>query len=118
MHDEEDTVAAFHQRALAATDERVKFVALSRNFGHQAAISAGLEHARGDVVVMIDGDLQDPPELIPEMLDAWRRGADVVYAVRESRAGETRFKLATARWFYKVFAKLARVELAENSGDF
>ena len=123
MHDEEDTVDAFHARtiaaldgiefelvivddgsrdatgerlrALAAADERVKLVTLSRNFGHQAALSAGLEHARGDVVVMIDGDLQDPPELIPEMLAAWRGGADVVYAVRESREGETRFKLAT-----------------------
>jgi dolichol-phosphate mannosyltransferase len=106
MHDEEDNVAAFHARtvaaldgldfelvlvddgsrdstgqllrALAADDERIKLVALSRNFGHQAAISAGLEHARGDVVVMIDADLQDPPELIPEMVAAWRRGADVV----------------------------------------
>ena len=67
---------------------------------------------------MIDGDLQDPPELIPEMLDAWRRGADVVYAVRESRAGETQFKLASARWFYRLFAKLARIELAPDSGDF
>src|SRR5688500_12337581 len=112
MHDEEDIVGAFHARtvaaldgaefelivvddgsrdrtgerlrALAAADERVKVICLSRNFGHQAAISAGLEHARGDVVVMIDGDLQDPPELIGEMLAAWRRGADVVYAVRES----------------------------------
>ena len=100
MHDEEDMVGAFHARtvaaldgiefelvlvddgsrdgtgerlrALAAADERIKLITLSRNFGHQAALSAGLEHARGDVVVMIDGDLQDPPELIPEMLDAWR----------------------------------------------
>jgi dolichol-phosphate mannosyltransferase len=146
MHDEEDMVGAFHARtvaaltgiefelivvddgsrdgtgeqlrALAASDERVKLVSLSRNFGHQAAISAGLDHARGDVVVMIDGDLQDPPELIPEMLAAWSRGADVVYAVRESRAGETRFKIATARWFYRVFAKLARIELAHDSGDY
>jgi dolichol-phosphate mannosyltransferase len=146
MHDEEDTVAAFHARtvaaldgldfelivvddgsrdgtadrlrALAAADERTKLVALSRNFGHQAALSAGLEHARGDVVVMIDGDLQDPPELIPQMLDAWRAGADVVYAVRESREGETRFKLTTARWFYRLFAKVARIELAQDSGDF
>ena len=93
-------------------------ITLSRNFGHQAAISAGIEHARGDVVVMIDGDLQDPPELIGEMVAAWRRGADVVYAVRESRAGETRFKLATARWFYRVFARVARIELAHDSGDF
>ena len=67
---------------------------------------------------MIDGDLQDPPELIGEMLDAWRRGADVVYAVRESREGETRFKVTTARWFYRLFARLARIELAVDSGDF
>lgn len=146
MHDEEDAVGALHARtvaalsglefelvlvddgsrdatgdrlrALAASDERVKIVALSRSFGHQAALSAGLEHARGDVVVMLDGDLQDPPELIPEMLDAWRRGADVVYAVRDAREGETRFKLTTARWFYRLFARLARIELAQDSGDF
>jgi dolichol-phosphate mannosyltransferase len=146
LHDEEDMVAAFHARtvaalgslpfelvlvddgsrdrtgellrALAAADPRVKLVALSRNFGHQAAISAGLEHARGDVVVMIDADLQDPPEVIPDMLDAWRKGADVVYAVRESRAGETRFKITTARWFYRLFSRLARIELAHDSGDF
>jgi dolichol-phosphate mannosyltransferase len=105
-------------RALAAADERVKLITLSRNFGHQAALSAGLEHARGDVVAMIDGDLQDPPELIGEMLAAWRRGADVVYAVRESREGETAFKVASARWFYRIFAKLARIELAHDSGDF
>ena len=146
LHDEEDMVEAFHARtvaaldglefelvlvddgsrdgtgarlhALAATDERVKLITLSRNFGHQAAISAGLEHARGDVVVMIDADLQDPPELIPDMIDAWRRGADVVYAVRANRAGETRFKLVTARWFYRLFARIARIDLAADSGDF
>ncbi len=146
LHDEEDTVGAFHARTvaalegidfelvlvddgsrdgtgarlreLAAADERIKVIALSRNFGHQAALSAGLEHALGEVVVMIDGDLQDPPELIVEMVAAWRRGADVVYAVRESREGETRFKLTTARWFYRVFARLARIELAHDSGDF
>ena len=105
-------------RALAAADPRIKLICLSRSFGHQAALSAGLEHARGDVVVMIDGDLQDPPELIGEMLDSWRGGADVVYAVRESREGETAFKLASARWFYRLFAKLARIELAHDSGDF
>jgi polyisoprenyl-phosphate glycosyltransferase len=146
LHDEEDVVGAFHSRtvaaldgvdfeliivddgsrdatgervrALAAADERVKLVTLSRNFGHQAAISAGLEHSCGDVVVMIDGDLQDPPELIPEMLAAWHGGADVVYAVRESREGETRLKLASARWFYRLFGKLARIELAHESGDY
>ena len=146
LHDEEDMVEAFHARtvaaldglefelvlvddgsrdgtgdrlrALAAADERVKLITLSRNFGHQAAISAGLDHARGDVVVMIDADLQDPPELIPDMIDAWRRGADVVYAVRANRAGETRFKLVTARWFYRLFARIARIDLAADSGDF
>ena len=74
---------------LAAADERVKVVTLSRNFGHQAALTAGLEHARGDAVVMIDADLQDPPEVIPEMVDRWREGIDVVYAVRQQRQGET-----------------------------
>jgi len=91
---------------------------LSRNFGHQAALTAGLEHAVGDVVAMIDADLQDPPELIPEMLAQWSQGADVVYAVRKQREGETAFKLATASWFYKLFDKLAQVDLEPNSGDF
>lgn len=103
---------------LAAGDERVKVLRLSRNFGHQPAITAGLEHARGDAVVMIDGDLQDPPELIPAMLDAWRQGSDVVYAVREARAGEKRFKLWTAHAFYRLFGRLANIELAPDSGDF
>ncbi len=91
---------------------------LSRNFGHQAAITAGLEHAQGAAVVMLDGDLQDPPEVIPEMLARWREGADVVYGVRESRAGESRFKLTTASWFYRLFARLTKLQLVENSGDF
>ena len=85
---------------LAANDPRVKLVLLSRNFGHQMALTAGLDHASGDAIVMLDGDLQDPPEIIPEMLDRWREGSDVVYAVREARDGESFFKLATARWFY------------------
>jgi glycosyltransferase involved in cell wall biosynthesis len=103
---------------LAATDPRVRVVLLSRNFGHQTALTAGLDHARGDAVVMLDADLQDPPELITTMLDHWRAGCDVVYAVREHRDGESRFKLSTARWFYKLFDKLAQVELQANSGDF
>jgi glycosyltransferase involved in cell wall biosynthesis len=103
---------------LAENDPRVRIVFLSRNFGHQTALTAGLDHARGDAVVMLDADLQDPPELIPKMLDHWRAGCDVVYAVREQRAGESRFKLSTARWFYKLFDKLAQVELQHNSGDF
>jgi dolichol-phosphate mannosyltransferase len=103
---------------LASGDPRVHVVYLSRNFGHQTALTAGLDHARGDAVVMLDADLQDPPELIPRMLDHWRAGCDVVYAVREQREGESRFKIATAHWFYKLFDKLAQVELQHNSGDF
>jgi glycosyltransferase involved in cell wall biosynthesis len=102
----------------AAADPRVRIVYLSRNFGHQTALTAGLDHASGDAVVMLDADLQDPPELIGTMLDHWRAGCDVVYAVREQREGESRFKLTTARWFYSLFDKLAQVELQNNSGDF
>jgi polyisoprenyl-phosphate glycosyltransferase len=105
-------------RKLASNDPRVHLVQLSRNFGHQTALTAGLDHARGDAVVMLDADLQDPPELIPLMLDHWRAGCDVIYAVREQREGESRFKLATARWFYSLFDRLAQVELQHNSGDF
>ena len=105
-------------RELAESDPRVRVIFLSRNFGHQVALTAGLDHARGDAVVMIDADLQDPPELIGELLAEWRAGADVVSAVRRARAGETRLKLATARLFYKAFARLTRVGLTENAGDF
>ena len=104
--------------ALAAADPRLRVVHLSRNFGHQAALTAGLEHARGDAVAMLDADLQDPPELIREMLAEWQNGADVVYMVRAERQGETAFKLATARWFYALFRKLAQVQLEPNAGDF
>jgi glycosyltransferase involved in cell wall biosynthesis len=103
---------------LADADPRVRVIHLSRNFGHQAALTAGLEHAVGDVVAMIDADLQDPPELIPTMVEQWQAGSDVVYAVRAQREGETAFKLATASWFYKLFDRLAQVNLEPNSGDF
>ena len=103
---------------LAAADERVKVISLSRNFGHQAALTAGLDHATGDVVVMLDSDLQDPPEVIPEMVQRWREGSDVVYAVRQSRAGETRFKLLTAKWFYRLFQRLSQIEVPLDAGDF
>lgn len=112
-----DGTAGLLDRA-AAADPRVRVIHLSRNFGHQAALTAGLEHAAGDAVAMIDADLQDPPELIPDMIAQWSQGADVVYAVREQREGETAFKLATASWFYKLFDKLAQVDLEPNSGDF
>jgi polyisoprenyl-phosphate glycosyltransferase len=103
---------------IAAQDPRVRVIHLSRNFGHQAALTAGLEHALGDAVAMIDADLQDPPELIPRMVEQWASGAEVVYAVRRHRPGETAFKLATASWFYKLFNKLTQVDLEPNSGDF
>lgn len=103
---------------IASLDPRVRVIRLSRNFGHQAALTAGLEHAAGDVVTMIDADLQDPPEVIVQMAERWAQGSDVVYAVRKHRPGETAFKLATASWFYKLFNKLTQVDLEPNSGDF
>jgi len=103
---------------LAARDPRIRVLHLSRPFGHQMAITAGLDHARGDAVVTIDGDLQDPPELIPELLAGWRAGADIVVAKRRARTGETRFKLATARWFYALMGRLAQIDLEPNAGDF
>src|SRR3954452_15469149 len=103
---------------LAQADDRVKVIELSRNFGHQTAITAGLDHARGDAIVMIDADLQDPPELIATMLDCWRDGVDVVYAARTEREGETRFKLATADLFYRVLSRIASIPMTRNSGDF
>ena len=87
---------------IAREDTRVRVVSLSRNFGHQTAITAGLDHATGNVVVMIDADLQDPPELITTMIEHWRAGSDVVYATRTDRVGESKFKLKTAEWFYLI----------------
>ena len=103
---------------LAAADRRIRVVTLSRNFGHQTALTAGLEHAGGDAVVMIDADLQDPPELIPELVEWWQKGSDVVVAAREAREGETRFKLMTASWFYKLLGRVAQIEVEQNAGDF
>ena len=93
---------------IAAHDDRVRPVYLSRNFGHQAALTAGLDQAGGDVVVSIDADLQDPPELIPRLIDHWRSGSDVVHAVRQLRHGEPRWKIASKRAFYRVFSRLSR----------
>jgi glycosyltransferase involved in cell wall biosynthesis len=103
---------------LADRDPRVRVIEFSRNFGYQAAVAAGLDHCRGDVVVTIDADLQDPPELIPELIAEWSRGADVVYAVRRERKGETRIKILTARWFSKLFTRLAELDIPTNVGDF
>ncbi len=103
---------------IARTDSRVTVLEFSRNFGHQMAITAGLDHARGDAVVLIDGDLQDPPEVILRMVAEWEKGIDVVYGVREKREGETAFKLLTARWFYALLDKLSDVSIPRDTGDF
>jgi polyisoprenyl-phosphate glycosyltransferase len=105
-------------RALAERDPRVRAIRLSRNFGHQAALTAGLDHANGDAVVTIDADLQDPPEVITRMIEAWEQGADVVHGVREARPGEPRWRLAAMRFFYRLFARLARIESVPYAGDF
>ena len=103
---------------LAASDPAVLALGLSRNFGHQAAVSAGLEAVSGEATVIIDSDLQDPPELIPQMLELWRQGYQVVYGVRDTRAGETWFKLWTARAFYRLINKLSDVSIPLDTGDF
>jgi len=105
-------------RALRERDPRVVVIDFSRNFGHQIAISAGLDHARGDAVVIIDSDLQDPPEVIAELAARWRAGAEVVYAQRRSRVGETRFKLLTAAAFYRLIGRLTSVDIPRDTGDF
>jgi dolichol-phosphate mannosyltransferase len=99
-------------------DPHVVVLELSRNFGHQAAVSAGLEAVLGRATVIIDSDLQDPPELIPEMVRLWREGFQVVYGVRDSREGETWFKVWTARLFYLLINKLSDVEIPLDTGDF
>ncbi len=101
-----------------AADPRVVLLRLSRNFGHQPAVSAGLDLAHGDAVVIIDADLQDPPELIPKMLALWRQGYQVVYGIRDSRAGESGFKLWTAKSFYRLINSLSEIEIPLDTGDF
>lgn len=102
----------------AQADQKVKVVKFSRNFGHQIAITAGLDHAHGDAVVFIDADLQDPPELILELIAKWREGNDVVYARRARRAGETAFKLWTASLFYRLLRSMANIDIPPDVGDF
>jgi len=104
--------------ALRETDARVAVIDLSRNFGKEIAMSAGLDHAHGDAVVVIDADLQDPPELIPDMLRAWREGFDVVLMRRRSRAQESWLKKATARAFYRAIGRMGTIDIPENVGDF
>lgn len=105
-------------RALAANDPRVRLVKLSRNFGFQAAVSAGIDAARGRAVILMDADLQDPPEVISAFIEQWRAGTDVVYGVRAARRGETLFKRVTASVFYRVLARLTSVGIPVDTGDF
>jgi dolichol-phosphate mannosyltransferase len=105
-------------RGIAARDEHLRLLRLSRNFGHQVALTAGLDAARGDAVVLIDADLQDPPELIPELVARWEEGVDVVYAVRERRDGESRLRLLAIALFYRLFRRLAATDIPADTGDF
>jgi polyisoprenyl-phosphate glycosyltransferase len=105
-------------RGIAARDEHVRLLKLSRNFGHQVALTAGLDTARGDAVVLIDADLQDPPELIPDLVARWQEGFDVVYAVRERRDGESRVRLLAIAAFYRLFRRLAATDIPADTGDF
>lgn len=105
-------------RLARAREPRLTIVDLSRNFGHQVAATAGLDAARGDAVVLMDGDLQDPPELIADFLTKWREGYDVVYATRRARKGEGFFKLFTARLFYRTIRRLTNVAIPLDTGDF
>ena len=103
---------------IANNDKKIKVISFSRNFGHQAAVTAGLKYATGDAIVIMDADLQDPPELMPDMLKKWEEGYDVIYGKRKARKGESAFKLLTAKAFYSTLNKLSDVEIPKDTGDF
>lgn len=105
-------------RQLAVEDERVRPVIFARNFGHQIAVTAGMDYSRGQAVTIIDSDLQDPPEVILDLIEKWREGYQIVYAVRSEREGESWFKLTTASLFYKLIFKITDVKIPLNTGDF
>jgi len=105
-------------RECRAQDERIRYLSFARNFGHQTAVTAGLNFVRGQAVIVLDGDLQDPPELIPSMVEKWRQGYQVVYAQRRRRHRESWFKRLTAYAFYRVLGKLASVDIPRDTGDF
>lgn len=105
-------------KAHAAKDPRIKIIGFARNFGHQIAVTAGIDASGGDAVVLIDADLQDPPAVVHEMIAKWREGYDVVYGTRSERPGESLFKLATARGFYRLLNKLSNVPIPLDTGDF
>ncbi len=103
---------------IAKKDKKVKVISFSRNFGHQAAVTAGLKYVTGDAIVIMDADLQDPPELVPDMLKKWEEGYEVIYGKRKKRDGESAFKLLTAKAFYETLNKLSDVEIPKDTGDF
>lgn len=105
-------------KQLALKDSAIKLVNFSRNFGHQIAITAGIEHAEGDAIIIIDADLQDPPHVMLQMIEKWKEGYEVVYGKRLSREGETWFKKFTAKWFYRILRKLTNVDIPTDTGDF
>ncbi len=105
-------------QSLAEEDTHVRPVVFARNFGHQIALTAGLDYSRGEAVIVMDADLQDPPEVIPDLVDKWREGYEVVYAVRKSRQGETFFKKLTASIFYRLINRITDVNLPLDAGDF
>jgi dolichol-phosphate mannosyltransferase len=105
-------------KGLTETDSHVKYIDFSRNFGHQLAITAGIEHAKGEWIVVMDGDGQDPPELIPDLLNKAKEGFEVVYARRRKRDGENFLKKFTARMFYRLLAKITSIEIPVDTGDF
>ncbi len=105
-------------REITKGEPRYRVLSFARNFGHQTAITAGVDYARGKAVVVMDADLQDPPEVVLEMVEKWRAGFDVVYGRRRKREGETWFKLLTARWFYRVFAAMIPIQVPLDTGDF
>jgi glycosyltransferase involved in cell wall biosynthesis len=103
---------------IAMNDNRTKVISFARNFGHQIAVTAGIDYAKGDAIVIIDADLQDPPEVIPELVNKWLEGFDVVYAKRKKRKGETWFKLVTAKCFYKFLNYMSDIDIPKDTGDF
>ena len=103
---------------IAEKDKKIKILSFARNFGHQCAVTAGLKHVCGDAIVIIDADLQDPPELIPDMLKLWEEGNQVIYGKRKTRKGESAFKLLTAKMFYKTLNSLSDVDIPMDTGDF
>ena len=105
-------------KKIASNDDNVKIISFSRNFGHQAAVTAGIRNVTGDAVIIMDADLQDPPELFEGMIEKWENGYDVVYGKRKTRSGESLFKLLTAKAFYNTLNKLSEIEIPKDTGDF